>query len=140
MHLASASPIFVKYVLNVLAMANLFIIAMPFMMRDVGNGLLLPFFERVSLIVVHVFLISDLYLSNVDARKCCLEVDMLRLRILLNVLRLMLTISYYLEPGLVNFNFLYRLSLNHIDRNNPLVIHEYFYFLQLCHALYHSLH
>ena len=48
---------------------------------------------------------------------------MLRLRILLNVLRLMLNISYSLEPGLVNFNFLYKLSLNLIDRKNPLVIH-----------------
>ena len=65
-------------------MSNLFVIAMPFMLRDVENGLLLRFFERVSLMAFHVFLISDLYLSNVDAKKCCLAADMLRLRILLN--------------------------------------------------------
>ena len=124
MHLASPSPIFVKNVLNALAMSNLFVIAMPFMLRDMGNGRLLPFLrELVSLIVFHVFFISDLYLSNVDARNCCLAADMLRHRILLNVLRLMLNFSYSLEPGLVNFYFLYKLSLNLIDRNNPLVIH-----------------
>ena len=56
---------------------------------------------------------------------------MLRLRILLNVLRLMFNISYSLEPGLVNFNFLYKLSLNLIDPYNPLVIHFDFLCLYL---------
>ena len=54
--------------------------------------------ERILLIVFHVFLISDLYLSNVDAKNCCFTAFMLRLRIVLNVLRLMLNISYSLEP------------------------------------------
>ena len=107
MPLTSSSPIFVRNALNVLAMSNLFVIAMAFVLRDVGNGLLLPFFERVSLMVFRVFLISDLYLSNINANNCCLAADMLRLRILLNVLRLMLNISYSLQPGLVNFTFLY---------------------------------
>ena len=57
---------------------------------------------------------------------------MLRLRILLNALRLMLNVSYSLEPGLVNFIFLYKLSPNLItDRNNPLVIHFDFLCLYL---------
>ena len=38
MPLASSSPIFVKNVLNVLAMSNLFVIAIPFMLRDLGMG------------------------------------------------------------------------------------------------------
>ena len=49
MHLASSSAIFVKkmyYVLNVLAMSNLFVIAMPFMLRYVGNWLLLHFLRE----------------------------------------------------------------------------------------------
>ena len=73
--------------------------------------------------VFHVFLISDFYLSNLDAKNCCLAADMLRLGIILNVLRLMLNISYSLEPGLVTFIFLYQLSLNLLDRSNPRVIH-----------------
>ena len=52
--------------------------------------------------VFHVFLMSDLYLSNVDVKNCCLAVDVLLLKIRLKVLRLMLNISYSLEPGLVN--------------------------------------
>ena len=50
-------------------MSNLFVIAMPFILRDVGDVLLLPFLQRVSLMVFHVFLMSDLYLSNVEAKK-----------------------------------------------------------------------
>ena len=46
MHLASSSPIFVKNVLNVFAMSNVFVIAMPFRLRDVGNELLLPFLRE----------------------------------------------------------------------------------------------
>ena len=112
-------------------MSNLFVIAMPFILRDVGDVLLLPFLQRVSLMVFHVFLMSDLYLSNVEAKNCCLAVDMLLLKILLKVLRLMLNISYSLEPGLVNLIFLYKLSLNLIDRNSPLVIHFDFLCLYL---------
>ena len=57
---------------------------------------------------------------------------MLRLRILLNALRLKLNISYSLEPGLVNFIFSYQLSPNLIiDRSNPLVIHFDFLCLYL---------
>ena len=80
-------------------MSNLFVIAMPFILRDVGDVLLLPFLQRVSLMVFHVFLMSDLYLSNVEAKNCCLAVDMLLLI------------------------FLYKSSLDLIDRNSPLVIH-----------------
>ena len=56
---------------------------------------------------------------------------MLLLKILLKVLRLMLNISYSLEPGLVNLIFLYKLSLNLIDHNSPLVIHFDFLCLYL---------
>ena len=48
---------------------------------------------------------------------------MLVLNIVLYVLRFILNVSYSLEAGLVNLIFLYRLSLNRIDRSNPLVIH-----------------
>ena len=75
--------------------------------------------------VFQVFLISDLYLSKVYAKKCFLAARMLVLKILLYVLRLIFNVSYSLEAGLVNFSFLYRLSLNLIDRSNPLVIHFY---------------
>ena len=40
----------------------------------------------------------------------------------INVLRLIVNVSYSLEAGLVNLSFVYRLSLNLIDRSNPLVI------------------
>ena len=74
---------------------------------------------------------SDLYLSNVEANNCYLAADMLLLKILLNVLRSMLDISYFLEPVLDNLIFLYKLSLNLIDRNSPLDIHFDFLCLYL---------
>ena len=52
---------------------------------------------------------------------------MLVLKILLYVLRLFFNVSYSLEAGLVNLIILYRLSLNLIDRSNPLVIHYDFF-------------
>ena len=58
---------------------------MPFILRDVGDVLLLAFLERVSLMVFNVFLMSDLYLSNLKAKNCCLAADMLLLKILLKV-------------------------------------------------------
>ena len=102
------------------------VIALPFMLRDVGDVFLFPFFESTSLIDFQVFLISDLYFSNVYAKNCFLAAHkkiMLVLNNLLCVLRFILNVSYSLEAGLVNLIFLYRLSLNHIDRSNPLVIH-----------------
>ena len=88
-------------------MSNLLVIVIPFILRDVGDVLLLPFFWRVSLMVFHVFLMSDLYFSIVEANNCCLAAGMRLLKILLKVLRLMLNISYSLEPGLVNLIFFY---------------------------------
>ena len=44
------------------------------------------------------------------------HINMLVLNILLYVLRLILNVSYSIEAGLVNLIFLYRLSLNRIDR------------------------
>ena len=52
-------------------------------------------------------------------------------KIILYVLRLIFNVSYSLEAGLVNLSFLYRLSLNLIDRSNPLVIHFDFLYLYL---------
>ena len=43
------------------------------------------FLERILLMVFRVFLISDLYLSNVDTKKFCLAADMLLLKIVLSV-------------------------------------------------------
>ena len=86
--LARSLPIFVKYVLKILAISSVLVISMPFILRDVGDAFLFPFFESISLMVFHVFLISDLYLSKVNAKYCCLAAHMLVLNILLNVLRL----------------------------------------------------
>ena len=83
----------------------------------------ITFFAESFVNGFHVFLISDLYLSNVDAKNCCLAADMLLLKILIKVVRLMLNSSHSLEPGLVNLIFLYKLSLNLIDRNSPPCIH-----------------
>ena len=65
---------------------------MPFILRDVGDAFLFPFFESISLMVFHVFLISDLYISKVNAKYCCLAAYMLVLNILLNVLRLIFNV------------------------------------------------
>ena len=62
-----------------------------------------------------------------NAKYCCLAAHMLVLNILLNVLRLIFNVSYSLEAGLLNLIFLYRSSLNRIDRSNPVVIHFEFY-------------
>ena len=56
---------------------------------------------------------------------------MLVLNIVLYVLRFILNVSYSLEAGLVNLIFLYRLSLNRIDRSNPLVIHFDFFYVYM---------
>ena len=48
------------------------LVSMPFTLRDVGDVFLFPFFESISLMVFQVFLISDLYFSNVIAKNCCL--------------------------------------------------------------------
>ena len=77
---------FVKNVLNILAISNVLVISMPFTLRDVGDVFLFDFFESISLMVFQVFLISDLYLSNVNAKNCCLAAHMLVLNILLYVL------------------------------------------------------
>ena len=53
-----------------------------------------------------VFLISDLYFSNVNAKNCFLAGHMLVLNIVLYVLRFILNVSYSLEAGLVNLIFL----------------------------------
>ena len=50
----------------------------------------------------------------------------------INVLRLIFNVSYSLEAGLVNLSFVYRLSLNLIDRSNPLVIDLIFYVCICC--------
>ena len=122
---------FVKNVLNMLVISDVLVISLPFTLRDVGDVFLFPFCESTSLIDFQVFLISDLYFSNVYAKNCFLAAHMLVLNILLYVLRCILNVSYSFEAGLVNLIFLYRLSLNRIDRINPLVIHFYFVCLYL---------
>ena len=131
MLIASSLPIFVKNELNILAISKVLVISVPFTLRYVGDVFLFPFFESISLMVFQVFLIPDLYLSNVYAKNCFLAALMLVLKILLYVLRLIFNVSYSLEAGLVNLSFLYRLSLNLIDRSNPLVIHFHFVCLYL---------
>ena len=59
---------FVKNVLKILAISNVLVISMPFTLRDVGDVFLFSFFESISLMVFQVFLISDLYFSNVNAK------------------------------------------------------------------------
>ena len=80
--------------------------------------------------VFQVFLISDLYLSKVNAKYCCLAAHMLVLNMLLYVLRLIINVSYSLEAGLLNLIFL--IILNRIERSNPLVIHFDFYVYICC--------
>ena len=70
-----------------------------------------------------MFLISNLYLTKVDARNCCLAARMLIFNNLLYVLRLIYIISYSLEVGFVNFIILFRLSRNLSKLSSPLVIH-----------------
>ena len=112
-------------------MSSLFVISVLFMLISVGKLFLLPFLKIISFIVFHVFLISELYLAKVEARSCCLAARLLIFNILLNVLRLIYNISYFLEVGFVNFIFLYRLSRNLIEFSSPLVIHLYFLYLYL---------
>ena len=95
---------FVKNVLNMLVISDVLVISLLFTLRDVGDVFLFPFFESrpTSLIDFQVFLISDLYFSNVYAKNCFLAAYMLVLNIVLYVLRFILNVSYSLEARLVN--------------------------------------
>ena len=55
-----------------LAISDVSVISLPFTLRDVRDVFLFPFFESTSLIDFQVFLISDLYFSNVYAKKLLL--------------------------------------------------------------------
>ena len=66
-------------------MCNWFVISFPLMLRDSGKQMVLWFLERISFIVLHVFLISDLYLLKVDSKKSYLATRMLLFNILLYV-------------------------------------------------------
>ena len=89
-----------------LVISNVLVISLPFTLRDVGV-FLFPFFESISLMDFQVFLISDLYFSNENAKNCFLSAhNMFVLNILLYVLRFILNFSYSLEAGLVNLIFL----------------------------------
>ena len=68
------------------------VISVLFTLINVGKLFLLPFLEMISLIVFHVFLISDLYLAKVDARNCCLAAHML----IFNILCLKVNIYYFI--------------------------------------------
>ena len=92
---------FVKNVLNMLAISDVLVISLPFTLRDMGDVFLFPFFESTSLIDFQVFLISDLYFSNVYAKNCFLAAHMLVLNILLYVLRFIFNVSYSPEAGLL---------------------------------------
>ena len=85
MPLASSSPIFVNKIIKRIGNVQFISFCYAIYVERCGEWAFITFFERVSLMVFHAFLISDLYLSNVDAKNCCLAADMLRLRILLNV-------------------------------------------------------
>ena len=50
-------------------MCNWFVISFPLMLRDFGKQMVLWFLERISFIVFQVFIISDLYILNVDSLK-----------------------------------------------------------------------
>ena len=64
-------------------MCNWFVISFPLMLREFGKHVVLWFPERISFIVFQVFLISNLYLLNVDYKKSCLATRMLLFSILL---------------------------------------------------------
>ena len=66
-------------------MCNWFVISFPLMLREFGKQMVLWFLERISFIVFQVFLISDLYLLNVDSKKSCLATRMILFNILLHV-------------------------------------------------------
>ena len=50
-------------------MCNWFVISFPSMLREFGKHVVLWFPVRISFIVFQVFLISNLYLLNVDSKK-----------------------------------------------------------------------
>ena len=54
--------------LNALAISNVFVISLLFVLKDLGKHFLLFFLEIITFIVFHMFLISDLYLAKVDAK------------------------------------------------------------------------
>ena len=58
------------------------------MLREFGKLVVLWFPERISFIVFQVFLISNLYLLNVDSKKSCLATRMLLFSILLLCLKI----------------------------------------------------
>ena len=60
--------------------------------------------------VFQVFIICNLYFSNVNAKNSCLAAHMLVLNIVLCVLKLIRNVSYIIL-------YMYRLSLSRIDRS-----------------------
>ena len=57
-------PMFVKKnMLNALAISSVFVFYLLFILKELGKHVLL-----FSFIVVHVFLMSDLYISKVEAK------------------------------------------------------------------------
>ena len=61
---ASVGPIFVKYVLNLLAILLLSVIVSPATLNKHGMCFLMLFLFVISFIIFHVFFVSFLYLSK----------------------------------------------------------------------------
>ena len=59
---------FVKNVLNALAISSVFVVSLLFISKDSGKHFFLFFLEIISFIVFHVFPMPDLYLAKVDAK------------------------------------------------------------------------
>ena len=61
---ASVGPIFVKYVLNLLAILLLSVIVSPSTLNKHGMCFFMLFLFVISFIIFHVFFVSFLYLSK----------------------------------------------------------------------------
>ena len=95
------------------------VIVPPVSLKRVGNDLLGLCVDNTALIVFHVFLKSCLKLVKHVSKNIRLATRMLLLRMILNVFRLDLSVSYSGELGFILFRCLYMLSLNLMDRNIP---------------------
>ena len=54
--------------LNALAISSMFVVSLLFIMKDSEKKILIGFLKKISFIVFHVFLLSELYLAKVDAK------------------------------------------------------------------------
>ena len=84
---------FVKNRLNLLAIFYLSVCITPFSTMTVGDLFCILVFDRISLIVFHVFLISFFKRIKHNSKYICLAARILVFKIPLYVLRLMLIVS-----------------------------------------------